>query len=74
MGCNMHHDNDKWFDDKYGTNDPDKLREMLCRVLSKIYAQETYNLSEFGKDIVDWYEKHKTYDEYRKKLHNEVIG
>lgn len=45
----------------------DKLADMLCKILNKVYAEETYNIEEFGNDIFQWWEEHKKFDEERNK-------
>jgi len=57
MPCNTPQGEIEWFEKKYGTNSPDKLRDMLCRVLTEIFNKHP-NVC-VDEDIIDWYSKHK---------------
>lgn len=71
MPCNTDQGQDKWFEEQYGTNDPDKLREMLCRIMSEavivLSGKMVLDISDVDQDIQDWFSKHKKWDEGRKK-------
>jgi hypothetical protein len=64
MPCNTPQGEIEWFEKQYGTNNPDKLRDMLCRVLNEIGHQEPGIV--LDQDIKDWFVKHKEWDKQRK--------
>lgn len=66
MPCNTPQGQDQLFEEQYGTNSPDKLRAMLCRVLTEIEYQ--YPALVLDQDIKDWFVKHKKWDKKREEL------
>ena len=54
----------KQYEEKYGTNDPIKLRDMLLRALGEINYQEPGVV--LDSDIKEWYEKQKLW--YKEKV------
>lgn len=67
MPCGVSQGEIDWFEERFGTNDPDKLRDMLCRVLTEIEPiSEKEQIIFLDQDIKDWFVKHKKWDEYRK--------
>jgi hypothetical protein len=60
MPCNTDQGQDKWFADKYGINNPDELRDMLCRALKMF--DDNLGSENLPQDIQDWYDKHKKWD------------
>lgn len=69
MPCNTYQGNDPEFHERYGTNDPDKLADMLCRTLNIVFDNCQYVDVDnpIPADIRDWWLKHKKWDEERKK-------
>jgi len=65
MPCNTYQGNDSEFHERYGTNDPDKLADMLCRVLTCSY--QGWYQDECPEDVKQWWNKHQEWDAERKK-------
>jgi len=66
MPCGTYQGEHELFEKEYGTNDPDKLSDMLCRTLGEIERQESGVV--LDQDIKDWFVKHKKWDEKRERL------
>ena len=66
MPCNTDQGQDEWFEKQYGTNNPDKLRGMLCSVLKEIQYQDPGIV--LDKEVWEWFEKHKKWDLRRIEL------
>lgn len=57
---------EEWFEEKYGTNNPEKLRDMLCRTLENVEFQDPGVV--LDDDVKEWFIKHKEWDKRRKEL------
>ena len=53
----------------YQGNDPDKLADMLCRLMAYLESNQDwptrFDETGFPADILLWWEKHKEWDEKR---------
>lgn len=63
MPCSTDQGQDRWFDERYGTNNPDKLRGMLCQCCLTLEVAGAI----LTPEIKEWWEKHKKWDMERKK-------
>ncbi len=64
MACNTYQGNDPEFHERYGSNDPDVLAEMLCAVIS--IFDDNLGHENLPEDIQVWWNKHKQWDAKRK--------
>lgn len=67
MPCSESQGEKDWFDNLHGTSNPDKLRDMLCRMINfALLADEPISLKELPVDIQEWWRKHREWDKKRK--------